>query len=387
MRAALTIGLNDLRQRLRDRSALVVGVIAPVVLAVILSVALGGRGRTFSTTFAVVDHDHSALSRAFVTQVLDGPELRSVIKVRHIASAADARRQARDGHIGAAFVIPAGFSDAVTAGGNARLTVIRSASNPIGAQVARAIAGELTTRLASPSVAISTAVRAGARHDAGLEAAVAHTAASATVASTLSGGRHHAPSYYGPGIAMLLLFLTVGSGARSIVNERDNGTLARLLAGPISRPKLLIGKSIATFVLGVITVGSVALVSGFALDAPWGNPLGVAALILSIVAAAVGLTMTLVTVVRTGEQADPYTVLIGLLLALLGGTFSEPAQLPALIERTRLLTPTGWALKEFGQLAAGAGLSTIAPGVIAILAFAIVTGGIGFARTKQLARP
>ena len=79
----------------------------------------------------------------------------------------------------------------------------------------------------------------------------------ATVASTLSGGSHHAPSYDGPGIAMLLLFLTVGSGARSIITERDNGTLARLLAGPISRPKLLIGKSIATFVLGVITVGSV----------------------------------------------------------------------------------------------------------------------------------
>jgi ABC-2 type transport system permease protein len=387
MRAALTIGLNDLRRRLRDRSALVVGVIAPIVLAVILSVALGGRGRTFSTTFAVVDHDHSTLSHAFVSQGLRGPELRSVIKVRHIASAAQARREARGGHFSAAFVIPAGFSDAVTAGGTARLAVIRSASNPIGAQVARAIAVDFTTRLASPSVAISTAVRAGARHDAALEAAVAHSAASATVASTLSGGSHHAPSYYGPGIAMLLLFLTVGSGARSIITERDNGTLARLLAGPISRPNLLIGKSIATFVLGVITVGSVALVSGLALDAPWGNPLGVAALILAIVAAAVGLSMMLVTVVRTGEQADAYTVLIGLSLALLGGTFSEPAQLPALIQRTRLLTPTGWALKGFSQLAAGGGFSTIAPDVVAILAFAIVTAGIGFARTKQLARP
>lgn len=271
MHAALDIGLNDLHQRLRDRSALVVGVIAPIILAIILSVALGSRGRVFSTTYAVVDHDHSTLSHAFVAQVLHGPDLRSVIKVRHIATAAEARRQASDGRIGAAFVFPAGFSDAATTGGTARLAVIRSASSPIAAQVARAIATDFTTRLASTSVAIGAAARGGARHDADLEAAVAHTPATATVASTLSGGSHHAPSYYGPGIAMLLLFLTVGSGAQSIVAERNNGTLARLLAGPISRPMLLIGKSIATFVLGVTTVGSVALFSGLALDAPWGN--------------------------------------------------------------------------------------------------------------------
>ncbi len=97
--------------------------------------------------------------------------------------------------------------------------------------------------------------------------------------------------------------------------------------------------------------------------------------------------MTLVSVVRTEEQANAYTVLIGLLLALLGGTFSEPAQLPALVERTRLLTPTGWALKGFSQLAAGSGLSAIALDVVAILAFAAVTAAIGLARTKQLARP
>ncbi|HEX7521879.1 MAG TPA: ABC transporter permease [Acidimicrobiia bacterium] len=387
MRAALTIGRNDLRQRLRDRSALVVGVIAPIILVVILSVALGGRGRTFSTTYAVVDLDHSALSHAFTAQVLQGPDLRSVIKVRRIATAGEARRQAHDGHIGAAFVIPAGFSEAVAKGGAARLTVIRSASSPIGAHVATAIATDFTTQLASPSVAADTAVRAGARRDAVLEAAVTHTPATATISSALSGGSHHAPSYYGPGIAILLLFLTVGSGARSIVNERNNATLARLLAGPISRPMVLIGKSIATFVLGVVTVGSVALVSGFALDAPWGDPLGVAALILAIVAAAVGLTMMLVTFVRTGEQADAYTVLIGLLLALLGGTFSEPAQLPALVERTRLLTPTGWALKGFSQLAGGGGLSTVALNVVAILAFAAVTAAVGFARVNQLARP
>ena len=42
MRVALLVAAKDLRQRLRDRSALLVAVVAPLGLAVIFSQLLGG---------------------------------------------------------------------------------------------------------------------------------------------------------------------------------------------------------------------------------------------------------------------------------------------------------------------------------------------------------
>jgi ABC-2 type transport system permease protein len=44
VRTALAIARKDLRQRIRDRSAIVVGVIAPVVIAGLMSLAFNGRG-------------------------------------------------------------------------------------------------------------------------------------------------------------------------------------------------------------------------------------------------------------------------------------------------------------------------------------------------------
>lgn len=42
MRAAFVIARKDLRQRFRDRSAIVLGVVAPVVIAALMSLAFHG---------------------------------------------------------------------------------------------------------------------------------------------------------------------------------------------------------------------------------------------------------------------------------------------------------------------------------------------------------
>ena len=41
-------------------------------------------------------------------------------------------------------------------------------------------------------------------------------------------------AYFAPGMAMLFLFFIIGNGARSIVVERREGTLPRILAAPVS---------------------------------------------------------------------------------------------------------------------------------------------------------
>ena len=56
MRAALLVAATDLRRRLRNRTVLLYGVAAPLVLSWIISLALGGGG-SFSVTIGVADAD------------------------------------------------------------------------------------------------------------------------------------------------------------------------------------------------------------------------------------------------------------------------------------------------------------------------------------------
>ena len=118
MSAVLAIALKDLRQRLRDRSAIVLGFIAPVAVAALISVAFGSAG-SFHANVAVVDLDGGPVATGFTTFV-KGPDLAGLLTVKPVTGEADARAKVSAGDLGAAFVIPRGFSEAVTSGGAAR---------------------------------------------------------------------------------------------------------------------------------------------------------------------------------------------------------------------------------------------------------------------------
>ncbi|MHB8186992.1 MAG: ABC transporter permease [Dermatophilaceae bacterium] len=124
MSAVLAIALKDLRQRLRDRSAIVLGFIAPLAVAWLISMAFGSVG-SFHANVAVVDLDGGPVATGF-TSFLHSPDLADLLTVKSVASEADARAKVAKGDLGAAFVIPKGFSDAVTSGKGLPITVLRA---------------------------------------------------------------------------------------------------------------------------------------------------------------------------------------------------------------------------------------------------------------------
>ena len=83
LRTALLVAGKDLRQRLRDRSALVIAFVAPFVLASIIGLAFGGDG-AFKATYAVADADKGPVAAGFTDGVLSSPGLRDLVTVRKV---------------------------------------------------------------------------------------------------------------------------------------------------------------------------------------------------------------------------------------------------------------------------------------------------------------
>jgi len=199
-----------------------------------------------------------------------------------------------------------------------------------------------------------------------------------------AGGRAVKPaSYFGPSMAIFFLFFTVQYGAIGILNERRGGTLQRLLAAPIRRESIVLGKSLGTFLLGLISLVTMIVATTLLLGASWGDPVAVAAVAVSIVLAAMGVTALAASQAKTAGQADGFASIVTMGLALLGGNFVPIQGAPEAMRTIALATPNGLALRALGDLVAdGGGIVSVLPYIAGILAFAVICGGIATVRAR-----
>lgn len=392
VRPAFLIAAKDLRQRLRDRSALILAFVAPLVIATIVSFALGGTG-SFRATFAIVDLDKGDVSHGFLDGIRNAPGLRDAVTLREVADVAEARRLIGAGTVSAGIVLPAGFSQAVQAGTSTRLEVLRSVESRIGAEVAEAITRSFAADLDATRLSIETAIASGAAGSPPDPARIRALAVDAAAIRTPlrmvdgnAGGREVKPaSYFGPSMAIFFLFFTVQFGAIGILNERRAGTLQRLLAAPIRRESIVLGKSLGTFLLGLLSLVTMIVATTLLLGASWGDPIAVAAIAVSIVLAAMGVTALAASQAKTAGQADGFASIVTMGMALLGGNFVPLEGAPEAMRTVALATPNGLALRALGDLVAdGGGILTVLPYIAGILAFAIICGGIAVFRARQV---
>ena len=388
MHAAWLICAKDLKARLRDRSALLIGIVVPLALAFIFNVIFSGiSGSSGVISLGVVDADHGAASQAFTQQVLPAVKSSGLITVHTEATADRARALAADGTLDAVIVIPAGFSSRVQAGQPASMQVIGNVDAGISAQVARSITQAYADELNRVRLSVATVVasRGGAGDTQALAAQAAATATPVAVGDVSAQTKQlDTKSFFAAGMAVFFLFFTVQFGVTSLLEERSEGTLARLLAAPIGHGSILGGKLLVSFLLGVISMGVLVVATSLLFGAHWGNPLGVAVLIVAAIAAAMGIMALIATLAKNAEQAANWQSVVAVVLGLLGGTFFPVSQAPGVLSTLTFVAPQAWFLRGLGDLRGGS-LGVVWVPVLAMLGFAVVTGGLALVRLRRLA--
>ena len=393
--AALLIARKDIRQRLRDRSAYLWGIVAPLGLATIFSLLFAPiAGNALDVRFAVADQDGGETARIFVEQVLRPLGEQGILKeVREVGSADEARQLAADAEVDAAFVIPAGFSGAAQGGGASAIEVVANVDSPIAGQVAQSVAGQFVGEINAVGTALGTYFTLVGRAPEPGEAealvpeAMAVPAPSGLDEVAAASKELSADTYYSAAMAILFVFLTVQFGVLGLLEEKENGTMGRLLAAPISRRAVVAGKALTSFILGVVSMAVLVAGTTLLLGASWGNSWGVAILVLAAVIAAMGIMFVVAAFARTAEQAGNLQAIIGFVLAMLGGSFFPISQVGGFIAKLSLITPHAWFLRGLGDLAAGGGVGTVFPAALYIALFGLVTGGLAQFRIGKVLAP
>ena len=382
MRATLLITAKDLRQRLRDRSAFLVAFVAPLALAFAMGVTISGfsaGGATYQ--IGVVNLDRGQAATAFFSTAEQAP-----VQLNTEKNAASARKRVKDGKLDAAIVLPRGLSATFLGGPAVQIDVIGDRNNQVGALVARALSDSYasyarTIQLAARALGNATSSLQIAQKGSSLRSPVA-------VSDTSTTRKNLAPkTYYAAAMAVFFLFFAVQFGISSLLDERRDGTLARMLAAPIPRRAIVGAKALTSVVIGLTSMVVLALTTHYALGAHWGNPLGIGVLIVCAVLAATGVTAFVTTLAKTQEQANAWLSMVSIILGMLGGSFFPVDQAGGVVSVLSKMTPHAWFLSGLQDLSSGEPLSSIVEPSIVLLAIAAACGALALVRVRKLIEP
>jgi len=355
MRHALIVCLKDLRQRLRDRTAILTAIVAPLALTLLMGSALGGSRGGFGMRLCVADLDHSELSTAFVAFV-KRPSLQGKIQVEAVDSVPAAETTIRQHRAECAVVMRAGFAEAVKRGEIPPAEVLAARSEQFAMQATRALLSDFTNRAALSD----------------------HS--SIKVVPVSAGGQLRVVDFFAASMAVLFLNFGVQSGVRALQAEVDSRTILRLIASPSKSYAIFAGKFAALMLIGLLQMGTMIAATSILFGTRWGNPLPCLALVFTTVLMAIGLTGFLMSLADNAEQGTALAAIVITLLSIVGGQFLPPEGLPDVFETLTRLTPNGQAFFGFIDLAAAGAHGSLLT-IAQPLAFTAIVGlsGIAFA--------
>jgi ABC-2 type transport system permease protein len=386
VRTAFQIAVKDLKLRLRDRSALIIGIIAPLSLAFILNLVFGSAfdpTQGIGLEYGVVDLDQSEISASF-TSVLDEIENEGILELERFSDLQSADEAVEEGEVDSYFLLEPGFGQAVSTNSPATIHVVGNIDSPTSTQIAASIADQYATGVEAAQLAIGTTSQMTStpvtpEFLASLQGNPRSAAFSYELDDVSTATRQlDATTYMAAGMAVFFLFFTVGFGVLGLLEEERQGTLTRLMAAPIARASTVGGKAILSFVLGLISMFVLVLATQTLMGATWGSPFGVALLVVAGVLSAVGIIGLVAAVAKTPEGAENMSSIIAVILGMLGGVFFQVGQGDDILARLTFITPHAWFMRGLADLADGASWTAALPATGAMLIFAVVTGAISW---------
>jgi ABC-2 type transport system permease protein len=168
--------------------------------------------------------------------------------------------------------------------------------------------------------------------------------------------------------------ITLLAAAEVFVNEREGGTLKRLLISPSRRFVTIGGKMLSRLLLGLLQMTVLFVGGALIFGVQWGkDPLALILVSFTFALATTSLGMLIATFVRTRSQASSVVVGLAMGLSALGGAWYPMEITPMIYRQIVKVFPSTWAMQAYTDLLVRqAGLAEVLPVAGVLLGFAAV---------------
>jgi len=353
----LAVFRKDLRLFLRDRSALVFSLLMPIFVITVIAEGLFHGDGGPKLLIPVVNEDGGPVAGTFQKLLAEHADVREM-------SREEAEQLVRDKHDApAAIVFPAKLSKQYRQGRSSEILLLTDPASGTDLQAVKVLlllmdkeAAALADPFAEEKITLTEQNLTGNR-----------------LAVTVFEQRV-------PGFALMFVLLAVVFGtSMSMHDERDWGTLARLLVAPGGFTRILLGKLAARFAVGVMQMLVLLAWGHFVFGVSLGSsPIAFVLLTMAAVFAVVAAGMLVAGLARSREQTLPLGLSMVMALSALGGCWWPQSMQPDWMNRVSPVVFTTWAMRGLNDLILRErGLDAVALPVGVLIVYGAITMALG----------
>jgi ABC-type Na+ efflux pump permease subunit len=351
---------KDLKLFFHDQRSVILTFLLPIILISLFAFAYSGigvfDGRSEPVNLLVADLDQTRSSKEIVYKIDSLEDMRIVF-----SDAIKSKELVIKGEYACALIIYKGFQDSLEAGNatpielvydrsremeigilqqNLISTLISSAGKII---VKKSIENYLQDQFPAIDKSISDNILRTAIKNDNSKLAIKWTSIVGEKNDTKLGLIQAVA-----GTAILMLLFSVAGVGTSILEEKENGTINRLLYSPLKGSTILYGKMLFAFFISILQLTAMFLFAWliFNMDLSVNIP----ALVLMIIATAFAVSslgIFLAAIAKTRQQAQNLSTIIILIMSAIGGSMIPLFIMPSILQKIALLSVNYWGIQGF----------------------------------------
>lgn len=182
-------------------------------------------------------------------------------------------------------------------------------------------------------------------------------------------------AYYSFGMSSMFILFAAGYGSRLLLEEKQNKTYDRMTVGGVEKTKIVLGKIATIFIYTMIQFIIIIMYSSILLKVNWGNYLLVFVICSFSAFAVAGLSIFLASIVyMTGNYklASFFESAVVNIMALIGGSTIPIQVLPKSIQKVGKFTLNGIAMNSFKKVYFGYTLEDIYVNLITLAIIGVI---------------
>lgn len=332
----------------RDTTSFVLLLLSPALLLVTM-------GYAFSidiedVAIGVLDQDHTHLSRLYIAQLNSSDALRLETRARHLKEVETFMMR---GSVKAVVIIPAGFGSKLQSGDTASLQVVVDGSDPN-------TAGHAIRHIGAHAENFSSVIAADQLEARG-EAVTRMDPIDLRLRAWYNPSLRFTVSMI-PALVGIVLGVPAMAASLALAREREWGTLEGLIATPIGRLELIIGKLLPYMLAGLLSVPLCLATAVYGYHVPFQGSL---ALFLGLSVLFLFATMSIALFLSVFASSQQVAIMGSMLIFLFSGFFMSGLLIPfslmgPLIKLEAFLFPTThFVIISRGIIVKGAGLADL----------------------------
>jgi len=396
-----TIVKKDLKLFFSDKKSVIITFILPILLISLFAFAFGGIGSSeelIKIDLLIVDLDKTPESKA-LQQSLD-----SIKGINLIATTIEkASKAVIKGKYVAVLVLQKGYAEAVKTNNAIPLELKYDQSREIEVGMLQAvlmeklmqklskkaitknIANYLDKEFAGMAPSMKNKILTGALSDEYTEQSSFVNFKMTAILKVEGEKPNYGLIQAVAGTAIMMLLFSIAEIGGGLLDEKEGGTLKRLLQSPLKPREILFGKMGAALIIALLQLLVMFLFAWIAFGLPIFNDIiSLLVLIFAVAFAVASFGIFLVSIARTRKQLSGLSSMIILTMSAIGGSMIPLFAMPAIMQKIAVISVNYWGIQGFYDIfARSLSLVELLPRIAVLLGIGLVMSMISLKLFKK----